>query len=335
MSSVEQPISAALPTSSDTIGSRLRELVEPAADPLPLPGYGQTLVRWRALSRIAAEDVALVKLFEGHWDALAIMAELGAPEPPAATMWGTWAAEPPTARLMMSRTATGVRLDGRKSWCSGAGTVDHSVVTAWDEDGNQCLFAVSLDQAGVEVTDEGWHAVGMGRSDSSDVLFHQVHAHQFGRPGDYTSRPGFWHGGAGIAACWYGATLPFVCALTELVERRSDPHAAAHLGAVTTSVAATRALLRESAAWIDENPFSDAQAVALRARAAAEHCAALVLDRAGRALGAGPLCRDGALAQRFADLPVFVRQSHAERDLAELGRITATGRAEPADEWLL
>jgi alkylation response protein AidB-like acyl-CoA dehydrogenase len=293
------------------------------------------LVRWRALARIAGEDVALVKLFEGHWDALAIMAELGAPEPPVATAWGTWAAEPPTARLMMSPTATGVRLDGRKSWCSGAGTVDHAVVTAWDEDGNQCMVAVSLDQAGVEVTGEGWHAVGMGRSNSGDVLFHHVQAQQLGRPGDYTSRPGFWHGGAGIAACWYGATLPFVRALTELVERRSDPHAAAHLGAVTTNIAATRALLRESAAWIDENPFADAQAVALRARAAAEHSAALVLDRAGRALGAGPLCRDGALAQRFADLPVFVRQSHAERDLAELGRITATGRAEPADEWLL
>ncbi|MDQ1749225.1 MAG: hypothetical protein QOE71_281 [Pseudonocardiales bacterium] len=335
MSSVEQRTSAALPISLDTIGSRLRELVEPAAAPLPLPGHGQTLVRWRALARIAAEDVSLVKLFEGHWDALAIMAELGAPEPPVATAWGTWAAEPPTARLTMSPTATGVRLDGRKSWCSGARTVDHAVVTAWDEDGNQCLFAVSLDQAGVEVTDEGWHAVGMGRSDSGDVLFHQVQAQQLGRPGDYTSRPGFWHGGAGIAACWYGATLPFVSALTELVERRSDPHAAAHLGAVTTNVAATRALLRESAAWIDENPFADAQAVALRARAAAEHSAALVLDRAGRALGAGPLCRDGALAQRFADLPVFVRQSHAERDLAELGRMTATGPAEPADEWSL
>jgi alkylation response protein AidB-like acyl-CoA dehydrogenase len=236
---------------------------------------------------------------------------------------------------MMSATPTGVRLDGRKSWCSGAGTVDHAVVTAWDEDDNQCLVAVRLDQTGVEVTGEGWHAVGMGRSDSGDVLFHEVRAEQLGRPGDYTSRPGFWHGGAGIAACWYGAALPFVSGLTELVARRSDPHAAVHLGAVTTSIAATRSLLRESAAWIDENPFSDAQAVALRARSGAEHTAALVLDRAGRALGAGPLCRDGALAQRFADLPVFLRQSHAERDLAELGQISSRGHDEPADEWAL
>ena len=40
----------------------------------------------------------------------------------------------------------------------------------------------------------------------------------------------------------------------------------------------------------------------------------------GRALGAGPLCKDEHLARLFADLPVFLRQSHAERDLEALGR---------------
>jgi len=44
-----------------------------------------------------------------------------------------------------------------------------------------------------------------------------------------------------------------------------------------------------------------------------------VLAHAGRALGAGPLCRDARVARAMADLPVFLRQSHAERDLAGLG----------------
>ncbi|RYF45730.1 MAG: acyl-CoA dehydrogenase, partial [Comamonadaceae bacterium] len=60
-----------------------------------------------------------------------------------------------------------------------------------------------------------------------------------------------------------------------------------------------------------------------RLRAAAEQCATTVLDHAGRALGASPLCREPAFARLFADLPVFIRQSHAERDLAALGEITA------------
>lgn len=31
-------------------------------------------------------------------------------------------------------------------------------------------------------------------------------------------------------------------------------------------------------------------------------------------------CQDGRHAQRVADLTIYIRQSHAERDLAELGR---------------
>ena len=50
-----------------------------------------------------------------------------------------------------------------------------------------------------------------------------------------------------------------------------------------------------------------------------------MLDRVGRALGAGPLCLDPVHAQRVADLPVYLRQSHAERDLAGLGALAADG----------
>jgi len=44
-----------------------------------------------------------------------------------------------------------------------------------------------------------------------------------------------------------------------------------------------------------------------------------VVEHAGRALGAAPLCRNERFARAMADLPVFLRQSHAERDLAALG----------------
>jgi hypothetical protein len=55
----------------------LRHLVEAGLDVLPRPGSGQTLARWRVLAAVASHDLSLVKLFEGHTDALAILAELG------------------------------------------------------------------------------------------------------------------------------------------------------------------------------------------------------------------------------------------------------------------
>jgi hypothetical protein len=43
------------------------------------------------------------------------------------------------------------------------------------------------------------------------------------------------------------------------------------------------------------------------------------MGRVGRALGAGPLAHDEAHGRRVADLTVYLRQHHAERDLAQLG----------------
>ena len=54
-------------------------------------------------------------------------------------------------------------------------------------------------------------------------------------------------------------------------------------------------------------------------RAATERAAREVVDRAPRILGPGPLSRDAELAGALADLALYVRQHHAERDHAALG----------------
>lgn len=57
-----------------------------------------------------------------------------------------------------------------------------------------------------------------------------------------------------------------------------------------------------------------------------------VMHHAGRALGATPFCRDPHFARLMADLPVFLRQSHAERDLERLGQLTLE---QSAERWAL
>ncbi|WP_420991915.1 acyl-CoA dehydrogenase [Cupriavidus sp. 30B13] len=313
------------------IASRFARL---AREPdLPLPGAGRTWLRWLRLAEVAAEDVSLVKLFEAHADALAIMAELGAPPPPPGSRWGVWAAEPPDAQVVFhaggdtpdrldtpDRPARG-SLRGRKAWCSGAPLVTHALLTCRDEREQRCLAVVALDAPGVRMDERAWQSPAMRAARTADIDFDGTPARRLGAANAYLERPGFWHGGAGIAACWLGAAVPLALALRGQVARRAEPHAAAHLGAVDLALHAGWAQLREAAAWIDSHPAADAAAVAMRTRLAAEHAAGTVIEHAGRALGAGPLCRDAALAARFCDLPVFLRQSHAERDLAALGAL--------------
>jgi alkylation response protein AidB-like acyl-CoA dehydrogenase len=305
------------------------------APTLPLPGHGETLTRWRALAAVAACDLGLVKLFEGHTDALAILAELHGPLPPAASRWGVWAAEAPNARVRATSTGirsdsgdgAQVRLSGTKAWCSGAQALTHALVTAWLDD-EPVLAAVAMDQTSISIDTSKWQAVGMRATASADVTFNDTTATLVGAPHAYLRRAGFWHGGAGIAACWYGAAAQIGRALRDACAQRADAHRLAHLGATDVALQVAAAVLRETAAWIDAQPSADAQTPALRARLAVEQAASAVIDHATRALGAGPLCRDARFARALADLPVFLRQSHAERDLAALGeRLVATGGA--------
>ncbi|MDP9897851.1 acyl-CoA dehydrogenase family protein [Variovorax ginsengisoli] len=305
------------------VGQRLAELARIGADRLPLPGHGATLARWQALAGIAAESLPLVKLFEGHTDALAICQELGHVHIPADSLWGTWCAEPPDARLALrpipGADASAFVVQGTKGWCSGADEVTHAVVSCWDADGHPRLAIVEVDHPGVRFDTSHWQAVGMAASNSYHLHFDQVPAVPLGGPNDYVNRPGFWHGGAGIAACWYGGATGLADAVHLAAGQRADPHRLAHLGAIDVALAGAGAVLRETAAWIDAHPTADAQQRAVRARLVVESAVEQVLHHASRALGAGPLCQDPLLASAFADLPIYLRQSHAQRDLASLG----------------
>ena len=294
---------------------------------LPLPGGGRTRQRWAALAQLAEEDLSLARLAEGHTDALAILAELGALNaPPAGSRWGVWAAQPPGPGLTASKTARGWRLDGTKQYCSGAHSVTDALVTAKAPDGSR-LFAVSTrDLSPVPGT---WPATGMAASDTLNVDFADIPAEPVGRPGRYTDRPGFAHGGAGVAACWYGGARGVGFALlAAAAERDLGPHALAHLGAVDIALHTARAALDAAAAEIDADPDDrqkGGRPRALRVRALVEATATEVMQRVGRALGAGPLSHDEAHGRRVADLTVYIRQHHAERDLAELGALVADG----------
>lgn len=298
---------------------------------LPMPGAGRTAERWNRLADVAERDLDLGRLVEAHTDALAILAELAGPEYRAGQRWGVWAAE---ASEPLRAECTGGRwlLDGTKTWCSGAGLCTDALVTAHADDGVR-LFAVSLDSPGVASDAAGWTGLGMAGCDTRSVHFDRVRAVAVGGPCSYLNRPGFWHGAIGVAACWYGGARGVAMALLRSVRNgRRDPHALAHLGAVDAALGGARAALRAAAAAIDADPEGPPEAGERRAfavRAIVDRTVADVLTRVARATGPAPLAADAEHAKRVADLTVYVRQNHAERDLARLGELTAAGEDRP------
>ncbi len=241
-----------------------------------------------------------------------------------------WAAESPDAVLRAVGDGNEVKLDGTKVWCSGAGLCTHALVTARRDNGRRALFAVDLRASGVQPLPSTWRNAGMAGADTRSVQFSDAPAIAVGEPGEYLDRPGFWHGAIGVAACWLGGTRAVAAPLYEAAARDSaDPHTLAHLGAVDAAITAAQATLTWSAWQVDADPYDRAgtgELIARRTRAVVETAVDEAITRTGRALGPGPLCQDGQHARRVADLTIYVRQSHAERDLAALGRLAGANR---------
>lgn len=291
---------------------------------LPLPGAGGTTARWELLATAGAVDLSVARSLEPHTDALAILAEAGQDDLAAeSTTWGVFAAEAPGPGLRAHEVDGGWQLEGTKAWCSLAGELSHALVTAWVSDRARGLFAVALrDNAAARVEDVDWVSRGLTSVRSGPVTFTASPATAVGGPGWYLARDGFAWGGMGVAAVWYGAAVALTRRLsTTAARRRTDPITLMHLGAADVALSGARAALLEAAGAVDAGRAAGAAGalMALRVRGVVADAVERVLLHAGHALGPGPLTQEEEFARRVADLQVFVRQHHGERDSAALG----------------
>lgn len=337
---IEPPVERELELAAAAVQGRSDHAVALAIEVgrwLPDPGRGGTAVRWCSLSALAAGDLTAARVVEAHTDALAILSEarteghavdVDGPVPAgvgarADSTWGVFAAEGPGLRVDAEQDGDRWLLTGTKPWCSLAGHLTHALITAHTAGGGRRLFAVALRQPGVRADADGWVARGLADVPSNPLHLQACPAVPVGPDGWYLRRPGFAWGGIGVAACWYGGTVAVARRLREAaLAKDPDLIAAMHLGAVDAALTAARAVLADSAAAIDDGRAagSDGVLLAARVRAVVASAAEGVLRHVGHALGPAPLAREETHARRVADLELYLRQHHAERDEAALGR---------------
>jgi len=304
------------------LAESLEILVAQGFGELPAPGGGKTCERFERLAEVSALSLPLAKLYEAHTDAMAIFTELAPGAGIPQGTWGVFAAESqPPALFVETSTKGELFLNGVKDWCSGALDLSHALVTARSASGQPLLLAVELRDPRIVIVKGPWAAVGMAQTETARIEFRDLPCTRVGQPSEYLSRPGFWHGAIGVAACWYGGAALIASKLHTALLARHDEHGLAHLGSVIAAMDSARFALTAAAHAIDAHPKGNQRALALSVRAIVESACREVLDHAGRALGAKPFCMDAQFAAMAADLPVFLRQSHAERDLAELGAL--------------
>ncbi len=309
---------------TSTTPAAVRSLLDSGALDLADPGGGATSSRLAELSAIARrESVSVARLVEAHTDAVAILHEAGRrPEPGA--FYGVWASQTATAGVALDESRTTIR--GSMGFASGLGIVDRALVTTRTADGTM-LVDVDLRRGGGDsiVGDvDGWASPALVETATGSVAFvdHPVAPSDvLGDPGWYLRRPGFWHGACGPAACWAGAAQGLVDISSQRVD--DDPHRRAHHGALVAHDWALASLLDAAGRQLDAEPddVRVGERTARSLRFAVSGICRDVMDRFGRAFGPRPYVEDAAVAQRVVDLDLYVKQHHAERELAHVSNL--------------
>jgi alkylation response protein AidB-like acyl-CoA dehydrogenase len=301
-------------TAALALGSRMARIHSPALD------------QWEALATLGSRDLGAARAIEPVLDAANILREAASEVDgpiPAGSTWGVFAAEGGDDPLTASELAGDWTLSGTKPWCSLADQLDNALVTARTTGGDRRLFSVELTGSGVRTDTESWHARGLVEIPSGPVRFSDVLAVPVGAPGWYLDRPGFAIGGIGVAACWYGGAVGIARTVYGAIAARdASDIALMHLGAIDESLRSAQLALAAAAVTVDAGSATPAElsVLAKRVRAVVGRACEEVILRAGHALGPAPLALDADHAKRVADLTLYIRQHHAEKDQVSLGR---------------
>ena len=315
-----------------TTAPTLRQLAASGALELPVPGGGATVLRHHQLVELSRHHpVSVGRLAEAHTDAVAIRTEAGETTAPD-ILYGVWASATPDAPVTID--AGWSTLTGSKPFCSGLGIVDRALITANDQQGRTWLVDIdATDRPSMRHAGDAWATPALADTSTGTVTLDAHPLEQgaiIGPPGWYLDRVGFWHGACGPAAAWAGAAIGLVDHAA--THAGDDHHRLEALGFMRATVWALRGLLAHAATEIDARPDDR---VAARSRALAlrhvveRHCTEL-LDRFSQVFGPRPFTTDAAVAQRFADTHLYLRQHHGTRDLFDLG--TTADRFEDGPE---
>jgi alkylation response protein AidB-like acyl-CoA dehydrogenase len=293
--------------------------------------------------RVARADGSVGRILDGHLNAVERLAVQAPPEVRERELRalhagrlraGVWGGDPvpgegpPAAVVPLS---DGEVLRGVKTFCSGAGGLDRSLVLAKDrEPGPPVAVWIDVgDTTTVEVDESWFKGAGLRASVSHRVVFHDAPViARVGPPGALAQQPWFARDALRTAASWAGmADAAVDGALEELAARPArGPLEELAAGRILTAQATIDVWLARAAEAMDR-PGPDIGATAVHARAVIADSSRSILDESARACGSRPFARGGGLERARRDLELFLLQHRLEPLVARLGAAALEERA--------
>lgn len=295
------------------------------------------------LRRTGHDDPSAGRLLEGHVNALELVGRLGnaaqreraARDAAGGRLFGMWNTQDDDGVKLIPR-GDAFKLNGRKTFASGAGRVSRGLITAAWPDGRSQLVLVAMDAVQTTIDTTFWRPLGMEASESYAVAFDGVTldaSDLIGGPAAYEASPWFLGGAirfvavhAGILERLRDETAVF---LREL-GRDKSPFQQTRLAEIAASAAsAVNWLAPGAAAWdaFDREPSQShadtVVAVADLARIDVERAAFATIERVERSVGARGLLEPRPFGRLLRDLSMYVRQPAPDAALARIAERTS------------
>ncbi|TGD98326.1 acyl-CoA dehydrogenase family protein [Methylobacterium nonmethylotrophicum] len=296
------------------------------------------------LRLVGSGSLALGRLYEGHVNALQLVARFAAPverralcaEARAGHLFGVWNTEPAEGGLVLGADG---RLTGAKTFASGAGHVTRALVTARPPGRTEPLMLVVALEPGTRADLAEWRAQGMRASATGTVdLTGLSPLAQLGGPDDYHRQPHFSGGAWRFAAVQLGGLEAVFEAWRGHLARTGrgdDPHQLARLGEGAIALEGARLFVTRAAALVAEDALPADRIVAFvnLTRLAVERAGLEVLGLAQRSVGLQSFLHGHPLERLARDLATYLRQPAPDRALTGAAATILSAEGPVADLW--
>jgi len=273
------------------------------------------------LRLIGRVDLSLGRLYEGHVNGLQLVSTYGSEDQraemrrvsEAGALFGVWATEP-VPGLSITPSADGAwRLEGRKSFATGAGHVDRALVTALRADGTKQLVNVDLTNEKHRADTSGWRVRGMQGTISGLFDFSGITVGSdslIGAPDDYQTEPRFSAGAWRFTAVQLGAVEGLARHLREhlvATGKGGDPIQRARFASCVAGARSAGEWVRR-AAQLAEAQSDDAVPFVLMTRGIVEEAGLAMMDAAARSVGTASFFTGNPIDRITRDLGLYLRQ---------------------------
>ncbi len=303
----------------------------------------------RLLRQFGWGNLAVGRIFEGHVNALQLIQTFGTAEQIERyaedardhhKIFGVWNAEAADGVKLIPLPQGKYRLEGSKTFCSGAGHVERPFVNGWlGETWQMCI--VPMEQVNTQSDSTWWQPAGMKATASYKVNFSGVElaaSALIGRPEDYHRQP--WLSGGAIrftavqlggAEALFDATRQYLHALGRL----NDPYQTTRIGQMAIALESGRLWLKGAADRIaaydalfggqsdqSEPLASSAEELVIyvnMVRSAIEQISMDVIQLCERSVGTRGLLPPHPMERIIRDLTLYLRQPGFDAVLQSVG----------------